>query len=549
MKRSRTIAGVTTLALAATTLFATGALAAPNDGGEAQPLTHEVSSEDSFSLEGIQPEDQNEDEAFLPGTDGSTEEATEPGFDEDLEATDDASDVDTENEDADEAAATQEVASASALASVCEIPKAKFTGKLPSGNTVRLDGKNRYLTAVEIAKRVNSKAAGKERALFLASGADFADGLALGALAANKGWPLLLTSKTSLPDPVSAFIKSVKPTHIYIGGGKGAVSGEVEAAVKTLAPDAQIHRFNGKDRYDTAAKIAECFPKGSDAFVATGRNFADAVVAAGPAAKNGGAIVLTNGTAATQAGAALKTLQPKQIYMIGGKWSTAETNKLSSSAGGAKTKNIFGKNRYATSAKVATSFYGKKPTTALFAVGTNFPDALAGASVSVIASAPVLLTKSKCRPKDIETVANGAGKKVLLGGSGVVSEASATKTCVPPPPKPKVTKGDQVASVARAQHGKAYAYGGTGPYAFDCSGLTQYSHSKVGISIPRSSYSQLLAGKRVANPRPGDVVVMGGGGHVGIYLSKGLVVDAGNPRVGVLVRPTPMPVTAYVRFT
>lgn len=538
MKRRRAVAGATTLALAATTLFAAGALATPQAEDLASPQDA-VTSTQTFDLD-VEGEDAEEpwvEEAPEVEGDENFEEAEDVGLNE-------AEEIETlaEEDEAAVAAADPEPSD------ICEIPQGKFTGSLGSSDTVRLSGANRYSTAVAIAKKVNSTGSNGEKALFLASGADFADGLALGALAASKSWPIVLTAKGSLSAPTATHISEQKPTHIYIGGGNGAVSKAVEDQVQALAPDAQIHRFNGSDRYDTAARIAECFPEGTDAFVVTGKGFADAVVAAGPAAKHKGAIVLTPGASASpSAKAAVKRLQSKNIYMIGGKWADSQQEALrTAAASGAKSAVLSGKNRYGTSVKVAQKFYGAKPSKALFAVGTAFPDALAGASASALADAPVLLTRAKCRPKDIETISKSVKNKILLGGTGVVSKDSHSKTCVPPP---KETKGDKVAKVARAQAGKAYAYGGTGPHAFDCSGLTQYAHSQVGIAIPRTSYSQLLAGKRVASPRPGDVVVMGRGGHVGIYLSPGLVVDAGNYRVGVIVRATPMPVDAYVRFT
>ena len=43
---------------------------------------------------------------------------------------------------------------------------------------------------------------------------------------------------------------------------------------------------------------------------------------------------------------------------------------------------------------------------------------------------------------------------------------------------------------ARAQIGKPYVYGATGPDAFDCSGLVQAAWAAAGVQIPRTSEQQ-----------------------------------------------------------
>lgn len=427
----------------------------------------------------------------------------------------------------------------------CEIPLAAHNGSVASGSVKRIDGVNRYATALNVAKTVDSQSVGEGGAVFIASGADYADGLTLGALASAANWPLLLTHPRSLDGSVRDYISKMKPTHIYIGGGVGAVSENVENQIRTLAvPNAKIERFDGKDRYQTSLKISDCFEPGLPVFVATGQNYADAVIAGAPAAKLGAPIVLTKGTDLRNgANQALSKLQPSSVEVIGGTWGTAQKNAASTAAGGAPVKVHSGKDRYATGAQVAKDFYDGSPSTAVFAIGSDFPDALAGAAVAKLADAPVLLTNATCRPKAIEAVSKSASTKVLLGGAQTLSDKAHSTTCVNPP-KPTKT----LLSVAKAQVGKAYVAGGVGPNAFDCSGLTQYVYRQMGISIPRTSWEQLARGTRVASPRAGDIVVLGGGSHVGIYVSPGVMIDAGNPRVGVSQRAIYSSPTAYVRF-
>jgi cell wall-associated NlpC family hydrolase len=96
---------------------------------------------------------------------------------------------------------------------------------------------------------------------------------------------------------------------------------------------------------------------------------------------------------------------------------------------------------------------------------------------------------------------------------------------------------------AASQWGKPYAWGGTGPGAFDCSGLAMMAFRSAGIAIPRTSQEQWAAGPVVpaGQEDPGDLVFFAGSdgtdqapGHVGIVLGGGLMIDA--PFTGADVR-------------
>jgi len=89
---------------------------------------------------------------------------------------------------------------------------------------------------------------------------------------------------------------------------------------------------------------------------------------------------------------------------------------------------------------------------------------------------------------------------------------------------------------ALAQVGKAYVWGGNGPNAYDCSGLTTAAYKHAGITIPRTSQSQFNVGTPVplAQLQPGDLVFYYAGiSHVGMYIGNGRIVHAANPTSGV----------------
>ncbi|MFI9254882.1 C40 family peptidase [Streptomyces sp. NPDC053069] len=99
-----------------------------------------------------------------------------------------------------------------------------------------------------------------------------------------------------------------------------------------------------------------------------------------------------------------------------------------------------------------------------------------------------------------------------------------------------------VIAFVKAQIGKAYVSGATGPSAYDCSGLVQTAFKQVGISLPRVSQDQSTVGTQVSlsNLQPGDILYWGSAGsayHVAVYVGDGMFVGAQNPSSGVGEHP------------
>ena len=109
---------------------------------------------------------------------------------------------------------------------------------------------------------------------------------------------------------------------------------------------------------------------------------------------------------------------------------------------------------------------------------------------------------------------------------------------------------------AEAQVGKPYLWGGTGPDAFDCSGLVMMAYRAAGINVPRTSQEQWSWGPRISpgQVRPGDLVFFIGAdgtqtapGHVGIVIGGGLMVEA--YAAGFPIRVAPYAGRGAVGFT
>jgi cell wall-associated NlpC family hydrolase len=93
-----------------------------------------------------------------------------------------------------------------------------------------------------------------------------------------------------------------------------------------------------------------------------------------------------------------------------------------------------------------------------------------------------------------------------------------------------------VIAFARTQVGRGYTHGGEGPNGYDCSGFTKIAYAHAGVWLPHSSGAQAARARNISRSaaRAGDLVV--GSGHVGIYMGRGMMIDAGNRRTGVIYR-------------
>ncbi|MEV5438553.1 NlpC/P60 family protein [Streptomyces sp. NPDC052682] len=99
------------------------------------------------------------------------------------------------------------------------------------------------------------------------------------------------------------------------------------------------------------------------------------------------------------------------------------------------------------------------------------------------------------------------------------------------------TKAEKALAFARAQIGKPYVWGATGPGSYDCSGLTQAAWKAAGVDLPRTTYDQVNAGTTVplSQAQPGDLVFFYDDvTHVGIYIGNGMMIHA--PKPGTYVR-------------
>jgi cell wall-associated NlpC family hydrolase len=138
----------------------------------------------------------------------------------------------------------------------------------------------------------------------------------------------------------------------------------------------------------------------------------------------------------------------------------------------------------------------------------------------------------------VSAPAGGAGGGVVTAVQCLMNAAGVGGTAAGGGPRDARIPNRVVAAAitfARAQLGKPYLWGGTGPDAFDCSGLVMMAYRAAGVDIPRTSEQQWSWGPRVApgHEQPGDLVFFAGAdgtatspGHVGMVIGNGLMVEA-----------------------
>jgi cell wall-associated NlpC family hydrolase len=100
-----------------------------------------------------------------------------------------------------------------------------------------------------------------------------------------------------------------------------------------------------------------------------------------------------------------------------------------------------------------------------------------------------------------------------------------------------VSRSGRVVTLARRYLGARYAWGGSSPAGFDCSGFVMYVYSHVGVSLPHNAAKQYRYGAPVTRGQiePGDVVFFDDLHHTGIYIGDGRFIHARRSGHGVII--------------
>ncbi|MTK11635.1 MAG: cell wall-binding repeat-containing protein [Clostridiaceae bacterium] len=188
-----------------------------------------------------------------------------------------------------------------------------------------------------------------------------------------------------------------------------------------------VARFNGIDRYETAAKVCEDGWQGNSdyAVIVNGENFPDALSAA-PLAKKYEAPILLTGKEILNpyTSVELNRLNVKNVFIIGGRGVVSQSIEDSLKARGIKVTRIGGEDRYETSVLVAQKL--GKPSEITLVNGDDFHDGLSIAPIAALKGMPVILTTKNSIPSVTKKYFDSNAKVdqvYVVGDSGQISNS------------------------------------------------------------------------------------------------------------------------------
>lgn len=140
----------------------------------------------------------------------------------------------------------------------------------------RIAGKDRYATSYMIAKRL-MKMTGKND-FILANGNSQIDAISITPMAMDRNVPILLTNGRSFTNDIKDIVYNANS--LVLAGGSNSISNELENSIKENKK-INVERIHGKDRYETAIKIADkIMPNSINSIYANGNKIEDALVSA-----------------------------------------------------------------------------------------------------------------------------------------------------------------------------------------------------------------------------------------------------------------------------
>ena len=204
-------------------------------------------------------------------------------------------------------------------------------------------------------------------------------------------------------------------------------NGTNDRILRVVPGEVVVDRLAGPDRYATAAATsAATFPPGVPvAYVATGRNFPDALAGGAAAARDRGPVLLVTDVGVPAVTAAeLQRLRPQRIVVLGGTSviTQAVQNQLATFAPGGASR-LAGADRFATAAAISGATFAAGVPVAYVATGLAFPDALSGGPAAGREGGPILLVTPTAIPASTaaELERLDPQRIVVLGGTGAVS--------------------------------------------------------------------------------------------------------------------------------
>lgn len=296
--------------------------------------------------------------------------------------------------------------------------------------TERIAGSDRVETALALSTRTHPKTA--DTVVITAADA-WADTLVAGPLAAAHNAPILLSNRQDVRPSVLARLGALAPKRIIVVGGREAVSDAVLTQLRALAGSPTIERIGGVHRYDTSAAVAATFPAGSQTYVATGDQPADALIGGVLAARNKGVTLLvpTKGAVPPKVIQETKRLADPELTILGGTQAVPEDTARVLASSPTTAARIAGANRFETAAVVAKQLAPAR--TVAVVNGYSTADALLATPFIHQRQGAILLSDTNALPKvTADTLATlKPNRVVLIGGEQVLTQQVAQYVATP----------------------------------------------------------------------------------------------------------------------
>lgn len=313
-----------------------------------------------------------------------------------------------------------------ALGSLVALPQRgeATVGACSGGGAIcRVASADRYGTAVAASQHAN----GPDTAVvYIAVGTNFPDAIAAGPAAAHEAAPILLVQTSTVPGSTMAELQRLDPDLVVVVGGTSAIAESVAAAIADNLPGATVQRRWGDHRYDTAVALSQGAFAGpvDTVFVATGRDFPDALIAAPAAVAAGAPLLLVSPDGLHESVAAeIQRLGPSTVIIVGNETAVPIHVQQEIETLAPTVRRIGGSDRYSLGVNLAADQWPGGADTVYLARADMFPDAMAAGPMTRIANGPLLLV-------DVDLIPIVVGREldrldptriIILGGQSAVS--------------------------------------------------------------------------------------------------------------------------------
>ena len=278
-------------------------------------------------------------------------------------------------------------------------------------------------TRQDIAATISKTYFGDAKKVILVQNMAYADSMS--AMNVSQGnIPILYTQKDALFDVTKREILRTGRDEIIVMGGTNTISEKVIAELKAIT-GAKITRVDGVDRFEVNKNSAAYLPESTNAVIASGMIYTDALSSVPYAHQWKAPILLVCQDRVPNFVADVLKARISNAVISGGKRTIGpETKQAIETMIGKTVSRVDGEDRYVVSAKMAKMV--TNPTSAIITSGEKWSDALVAGPVAQKLHAPVLLTSQANLPMPIDAYLSthtNLKQILLIGGPASIGES------------------------------------------------------------------------------------------------------------------------------